>query len=230
MALTKARNSTIDDTSVDTEQLVDASVTAAKLAPDTVDSTKLADDAVGNEHMQDNSVGTSELQDGSVTEAKLNAPSLLSYNEMMWLQDLKPNGDNGQTLTANTYNTRDLAQYYNSIDGSSVVSNQIFLPAGTYIVDFGVCSCDLDLNRTYEQLYFWNVTFDAPQVLGTSHYNQDSEYQGTLEVKGVFTTTSTTAFEVRHWVSPSDTSGGRGPLDTNGYPEVYLNGFIYKVG
>lgn len=138
----------------------------------------------------------------------------------------------GGNLTLGGWRTRPLNSVVtNGIPGSSLSSNQITLPAGTYFID--AVSHVSFVGRHKAKLY--NVTGAADLLIGSSGYvgypGTDHATSGESHVIGHFTLTGTSILEVQHYaVDYTDATSGFGyPASVPSTDEVYANVVITKV-
>lgn len=230
MALTKARNSTIDidsieqdnltDACVGTDELQDGSVTEAKLDPGlTFDTDRIVDEAIT----------TAKIEDGAVTSDKLaDDISLFTINNALTVLDTRSSGTDGTSLTGGSYNTREFQVELNTISGASVGSNQITLPAGLYYIDASAASGPTGSTASYtERLRLYNLTTGSTAKRGLSFSHTSDDDDAVVEMKGVFSLASTSVLELQHYIS---TNGQAGRAVNDGEAEEYLQATIFKVG
>ena len=139
-------------------------------------------------------------------------------------RDEKTSGTNGGTFTSGAFRTRDInATQVNQITGSSIASNQITLPAGTFYISASAPSFNNDQN----QARFFNITDSSVAILGTSDY-QSTNDQGSSIVLGTIVLTSSKVFELQHQCVTTQASNGFGVANTFG-TQVYSVVTIAKV-
>lgn len=155
------------------------------------------------------------------------SPALIS-DQILHVRDEKSSGTGGGSFTNGAWRTRTLnTEKTNTITGASLSSNQITLPTGSYVVEFGACGSQVQRHQTR----FYN-TSDASAVLyGKNNRVSDSVGTGDWsEGKGYFTITASKTFELQHRCETSDTNDGFGEANSFGGVEVYADVFITKVG
>ena len=134
--------------------------------------------------------------------------------------DQKAANTPGGTCTSGSWITRTLNTVsHNSITGASLASNQVTLPAGTYIVRGSAPAYDLD--RHQAKLY--NVTDAADAVIGSGEFvsNATPVAASRSEIVGAFTIAAAKVFEVRHRCQTTGNNQSFG-LEMNwGNVEVY---------
>lgn len=146
---------------------------------------------------------------------------------LLHIQDQKPSGTNGgssvagiQTRILNTVLTNEIA-------GASLASNQITLPAGTYIVQARCPAYNPDDHKAF----LHNVTDAADVVTGSTEYNSYTLLVTNASVFGKFTIADTKVFELRHYIGLAVAGNGLGAVfSTSGATEVYSDIQIWKVG
>lgn len=113
---------------------------------------------------------------------------------VMIVYDQKAQNTAGGTFTSGAWQTRTLNTVQsNSITGASLASNQITLPAGTYLIEGSAPAATVNLH----QAGFYNVTDGTFSIIGTT------ERAGTSDVtrsffSGVITIAGTKVFDIRH--------------------------------
>ena len=140
--------------------------------------------------------------------------------------DEKTSGTDGGTFTSGAWRTRDLnATQYNGIGSASLSSNQISLPAGTYLIEASAPS-----NRTDQhQLRLQNITDSSTTVLGQNVWCYDVNLVSNMaRVSGVFTIAGTKTFELQHRCATTRAGDGFG-LGAGWGTEVYASITIAKV-
>lgn len=130
-------------------------------------------------------------------------------------------GTNGGTFTVGAWRTRPLNTLVDSGIGTTLVSNQFTLPAGTY--NIRAFSMAVLVNTSQAKLY--NITDSADVILGmTVLVNSPSI------VCGQFTITKTTTFELQHQGSATQANNGFGNPGAFGTNEIYAQVEITKIG
>lgn len=133
-----------------------------------------------------------ELEDGKV---KINGGIT---GQIFYAEDRKAAGANGGTFTAGAWRTRDLTDVMiNTIPGASLASNQVTLPAGTYLID--ASAPGHDTGGHVAQLY--DTTNTAVLLTGTAAYNSwDSTGYAVnrSQIQGVITLAAPAVLEVQH--------------------------------
>lgn len=177
----------------------------------------------------DNTVATAVT--GATVWAKLTASNLTGTGnpfgaQLLHVKDEKGLGTNGGTFTSGSFRTRTLNTVKtNEIAGSSLTSNQITLPAGTYHIDASAQACAVDLHMAI----LHNVT-DAVTVLnGTSERSVASNGQSHKSlVSGRFIIAGTKTLELRHQCTTTANNTGFGSA-TGMSTETYADVKIWKV-
>ena len=136
---------------------------------------------------------------------------------------------NGGTFTSGAWRTRDLnTTVFNNITSCSLSSNQISLPAGTYIINAQAPA--FDISQGQARLY--NITDSSVAIQGASTYCAAGTSDATAPalVLGAFTIAGTKTFELQHRAGETQASNGFG-VDTGfGVNNVYSQITITKVG
>lgn len=145
---------------------------------------------------------------------------------ILHVRDEKTTGTDGGTSAVGA-NTRTLnTVVLNTISGSSLGSNQITLPAGTYKIE--VTAPAFDSNRS--RLYLYNVTDATIQTLGVNIFNGTANNIADLaSLIGSFTIAGTKVFEVRQYFQTAFTTFGLGAAVSDGNVEIYTSVFIETV-
>jgi hypothetical protein len=150
---------------------------------------------------------------------------------LLHVQDQKASGTaGGSTGSTTDYFTRDLnTVVVNQITGASLSSNQVTLPAGTYVIDGGAPSTQL---RHKARLY--NVSTSARALLGTSERPVDSSTGVGVSscrslVRGVVTFATSTIVRLEHKFPGSTGSNDLGVAAFAGDSEVYSDLLIWKL-
>lgn len=147
-------------------------------------------------------------------------------NGLLHVRDEKTAGTNPQSLTASTWNIRVLnTTVANTLTGASLASNQITLPSGNYFVEAYApgFACD------YHKAKLYNLTSAADQIIGTAAFASSVGPYGMSPslVRGKFTLSSASVFELRHYVTTTSTST---LLAVGTGTEVYSEIWFWKIG
>ena len=113
----------------------------------------------------------------------------------------------------------------NTIEGASLASNQITLPAGTYYIE---ALANTVSNVNWNRGFLYNVTDAAVEVLGICQDNDQGSGSANAAVVGIFVTTGEKVFELRHFTFSSVT-GGLGLATDDGTVEVYAEVVIEQL-
>ena len=176
--------------------------------------------------------------DSALDKFVLNNPargvsSTTSPRQIFSVVDSKPNGVDGGTFTAGSWQTRTLNTIItNTISGASLSNNRITLPAGTYIVT--AHAPGLDVNQ--HQAVLFGVSGDTGNlIVGTTENTTDNSLSTSNPVctKSVIvqhlTLSTTTVLELRHKCSVTRTGYGLGSAASTGAGEIYSTVFIERV-
>ena len=142
--------------------------------------------------------------------------------------DQKAANTQGGTFTAGAWRTRDLNTTVgtNGISGASIASNQLTLPAGTYLIQGSAPAYDVNQHMT--RLY--NITDSTVAINGGSAYTDASDIIVTHSpFSGVVVIAGTKVFEIQHYASATSTTYGFGIAANNGSVETYTQISVLKV-
>jgi len=142
--------------------------------------------------------------------------------------DQKTNGTDGGTFTSGAFRTRDLNTTLgtNGISGSSLASNQITLPAGTYNIAANAPS--LIVNQSATRLY--NITDSAVALLGSVSCSSSGDFTSVDSIiRGTITIAATKVFEIQHICATTRATNGFGLSGSFGQSEIYTQITITKV-
>lgn len=176
--------------------------------------------------------------DSSLDKFVLNNPargvsSTTSPRQIFSVVDSKASGVDGGTFSSGSWQTRTLNTILtNTISGASLSSNQITLPAGTYIVTAQAPAHNV--NR--HQAVLFGVSGDTGNlIVGTTANtnNADNNTQQPATTLSVIaqqlTLSTTTVLELRHRCDSSQTGTGFGSSANTGAGEIYSTVFIERV-
>jgi len=150
---------------------------------------------------------------------------------LLHVRDEKVPGFDGGTPISGV-NIRDLNKVRtNEISGSSLLNNQIILPAATYEITATAPSYRGGLHRAF----LYNVTDASVEVIGGNNYAReaagtDDPHQTKSPVHGRFVIAGTKTFELRHQIG--STNGGIrgfGSAVNDGHIEVYSDLQIREI-
>lgn len=138
-------------------------------------------------------------------------------------------GTNGGSTSSNSQMTRTINTVNsNTITGASLSSNQITLPAGTYVVQAAAVSYKSYGNK----LYLYNTSDSSITIGGQVNRNDAAAVSQTpTMLYGIFTISAQKTFELRHWIEVGSTNDGQGYAASNSTSgkEVYLGILIEKI-
>jgi len=141
----------------------------------------------------------------------------------MIVQDKRASGTDGGTFNSGSWATRDLnTTLINNINGASLSSNQVTLPAGTYEITGRAGATGVNLHKIRLNPISGTM-FTA--IIGT---NENTTSGGTStdvttwsSATGIVSLTATTVFELQHRCSTTQATIGRGVAVTFGVDELY---------
>ena len=149
-------------------------------------------------------------------------------SQLLHVRDEKANNTSGGTFTSGSFQTRTLNTVVtNEISGSSLSSNQITLPSGTYYIHASAGGNYVDRHKAKLR----NITDSTDTIIGTNERSgRDSitEYLTRSFVIGRFTISAQKTFELQHRAETSDGNGFGNPCNFS-VTEVYADVQIWKV-
>jgi len=145
---------------------------------------------------------------------------------LMIVQDVKANGTAGGGSSATAYQIRTLNTVATStIDGASLSSNVITLPAGTYHVQ----GCAPSVSTNANMAFWVNQTAVSTTSGLTAFSGADSNYYACVD--DYFSISGTSNFVLKHKTGVTAASTGLGePSAPTGYSERYSQVVIYRMG
>lgn len=147
-----------------------------------------------------------------------------SASKILHIQDVKDALVNGGTMTLGAWRTRDLNTIAtNRIDGSSLVSNRISLPAGEYWVEAHAIGYAI----SYHQSRLYDVETSSTLLMGEPAYSPADNVRASL--MGLITVTGTESLELQHRASSTRLDSGMGIGNPFGEQNIYSQIVIRKV-
>ncbi len=149
-------------------------------------------------------------------------------NTFLHVEDRKATNTAGGTATAATWTTRDLNSVrVNRIPGSSVASNQITLPAGTYRFDARAPAIGVGAH----QIRLRNITDAVDVDTGSSGFSISSALNAQTDsvICGEFTIAATKVFEIQHNVAVTRATNGFGAAANLGTTEIYTQARFWRL-
>jgi hypothetical protein len=142
-------------------------------------------------------------------------------------RDVKAAGTGGGTFTDGAWRTRDINNtQVNQISGSSIASNQITLPAGTFHIYASAPAFFVNNH----QVRFYNITDSAVAIQGQSSMSgTGASIQNFPAVSGVIVITASKVFELQHRCAATRAGDGFGVNGNFSVDEVYAQVTIAKV-
>ena len=162
-------------------------------------------------------------------ETALEFVTTLSTDNFLHIQDQKTDGTSGGSSSAGV-NVRVLNTVVtNTITGASLSSNQVTLPAGTYVVRAETRCYKAGVNV----LRLYNVTDTAyiSTAEGLNSYNSPGgDVISSASLFGTFTLAASKAIELRHNMSTAKASNGLGDVNgVSGMTEYYTDLRFWRV-
>ena len=155
-----------------------------------------------------------------------------SFGGYLHIVDEKSNGTSAGTFTSGAYRTRDLNTVRtNTIAGASLASNQIILASGTYQLNASAPAFRVIENRTR----WHNVDLGETTIVGEIAMTPSANNRGDQtrsNMRGRFTITSGTTFEVQHICDTTKTGDGLGhtaAISGDSEVEVYTQVEIWEL-
>jgi hypothetical protein len=159
------------------------------------------------------------------------APSSSSLDFVV-LKDVKASNTNGQTLTANTWNTRHINTEETDTGNICTLSNNQFtLPAGTYLIQAAITAGTQGAAR--QSLFRLRNITNSSDVLFGNTYNYASTFTNHAMsfLAGVFEVNASTTFEIQEYPKSGNGNAILGGYAANvsGFSECYLTAVITKI-
>jgi hypothetical protein len=170
-----------------------------------------------------------EVTEGSVVAETAEAVPLspLAVTGRFHVRDQKAVNTAGGAAAATTWNVRDLNTVIeNSIQGASLATNQITLPAGTFRVSASAPGHNIAQNK----LRLRDAGDTTTYLVGSSYFNSatDNGEQNAL-LRGIFTLTASTALELQHYSEAVKATDGLGVQVNATEVEVYADIVIEQL-
>jgi hypothetical protein len=187
----------------------------------------------------DSIITSAKIVDGTIVNADINASAAIDSTKLTGVQgkfesallhvrDEKASGTGGGVFTSGAWQTRTLNTVMtNEISGSSLSSNQIILPSGTYYIYAQATGYTVNGNK----IKLRNITDSSDTLIG-SQVRSDSAANANIPVfvSGRFTIAAQKTFEIQHRCETTrGDSSGFGPAAGFSVVEVYADAQIWKV-
>ena len=149
------------------------------------------------------------------------------YNAYLKYSHSPSSGTNGGSATSGSYQTRTIdTEDTDTTSIGSLSSNQITLPAGSYICNAFVMGYKVDENKAI----LYDTTGTATLLIGSvarsgTADNTDSRSM----IKGHFTLSESSVLEIRHRVTTTQATNGWGAATGFGDSEVYLVAEFWRL-
>jgi hypothetical protein len=157
----------------------------------------------------------------------------IPVQKVAYLKDVKPNGTNGGTFTAGSWQTRDL----NTIEGDSEIvtlnANQFSLGKGKYTFRAELPTQGFNNNGVgLHKGKLFNITKNQDEIIGSNSRNNASGntyLANDSVIEGSIVLTSTETFELRHRCTITASGNGFGAAVSFGVDELYTRVKITKI-
>lgn len=153
--------------------------------------------------------GETLLSNDNDTSIPTSAAVLDAIGAILIVRDQKTSATSGGTFTSGSWQTRTLnTTIVNNISGASIGSNQITLPAGTYLIRASAPAHRVNAHQTRLQ----DITNGATLLNGSSEY---TEQAGAIvvtrsQIDGTFTLSGTSALQIQHQCQTTRSTDGFG--------------------
>jgi hypothetical protein len=170
--------------------------------------------------ISDNVIG---LAINGTKRGEINTNGLQALDNVLIIEDEKPNNTDGGTFTSGAWRTRVLNSVrVNRITGASLASNQITLPSGTYRIFASAPAAGVNRHKT--RLY--NVTASSKIVDGATEYATG----GTRSIiYNEFTLSLQSLITIEHRCDTTISASGFGIASGFSEPEIYTQVFIQRL-
>ena len=147
--------------------------------------------------------------------------------DLLHVRDEKTANTDGGGSSVATFNIRDINTVMtNEISGSSISSNQIILPAGTYHIEASVPVSEASRHKAL----LWNDTASEYTHIGQNMFTRGSLiHADRCRMLSQFLILETTTFEIHHFTAEAEATDGLGRKMNDGKVEVYTEVIIRKV-
>lgn len=177
--------------------------------------------------------GTLALVQGAMVKLQSDGTTVRAYPERLpeqvtIVRDEKTSGTSGGTPgSTGAWLTRSLTTTpVNGIVGASLTSNEITLPAGSYLIEGSAPAYKADGHKA--RLY--NVTAGTTAIAGTVERSLATESQQTRShIRGPVTLASTSVLRVEHMVGTATSNGFGTAYGATGIAEVYTELTIRRI-
>lgn len=173
---------------------------------------------------------TTSLPQGALILLHSDGTTVRSYimripEQVSIFRDEKPSGTNGGTGTATTWVQRDInTTSINAIQGASLSSNQVTLPAGTFSIRASA-PCAVAASHV---LRLYNITAGAVVALGTAERSIASSSSRSF-VNCSLTLGASAVLRLDHWLSAAGSANDLGNNAGTGSPNVFTEIEIKRV-
>lgn len=154
-------------------------------------------------------------------------PGWFTLAPLYHVRDEEANNTAGGGSSATTQHTRVLnTEVTANIDGASLSSNQVTLPAGTYFI-----IARAPAHQAAQHKVRWrNVSDSVTEIVGSSVLGvaANNGHQHS-HLSGEFTISAEKTFELQHYITSAKATDGLGVPTNSGDVEVYAEAYIWKI-
>lgn len=181
-----------------------------------------------------NNSGNQAVDDGTITDLLADFTTGIETvvngnNQVLIVVDEKTSGTSGGTFTSGAWRTRDLNTVrHNTIVGASLSSNQITLPAGTYLIEASAPAVYVYINK----IRLRNITDGVDAAVGSSAWtgSNDTGAAPSQIIEVITISSGQKVFEIQHYCSSTYATSGFGAASAiAGIAEIYTQVKITKI-
>ena len=212
--------------SIDTAELTDNGVTLAKMAHGTQGDLIYMAASGAPTYLAAGTAGHRLKTGGAAANPSWAADAF--GGQLLHVTDEKIGATEGGSFSSGAWRTRTLqTEETNEITSATLVSNQITLPAGTYMIDAWASAYRVASHKCR----WYNITDGSTVINGSTERSADDAgtAMSASKARGRFTIAGTTVFELQHRCETSNATSGFGNAAGLGAAEVYAEVMIWKV-
>jgi hypothetical protein len=195
-----------------------------------INSTVLTDLKVGDTlDLRCTNTTTSESTDTGTRFqlVRIETSNRVYKTRVAYIKDVQAAGTEGGAFTSGAWRTRVLNTLEGDTSFVSLASNQFTLQPGTYHIEASApgFSC------TGHKALLYNITAAANQIIGAAAYSSAASTYAVTDslIKGTFSITAATVFEIRHRCETTKTVNGLGIATNVAVSEIYTQVKLEKV-